>query len=83
LNQVYQPGYLKWLHREFFKLLELATEVGPVLEKSIAIGAVNRWISGQDLLMVPSQLQLLKAVYDCEDPKKVLFHRIRLEDKGV
>ena len=152
LNRVYQPGYLKWVHREFFKLPELAREVGPVLEKAMTsadcsntteylypvldrliefqcnrmvipvpdyknppeldpgffdydldpvicgirdsiqgelaalpttIGAVDQWIIDEDLLMVPSQLRLLKAVFDCEDPSRVLFNRSLLEDKGV
>jgi len=143
LNRVYQPGYVKWVHREFFKLPDLAAEVGPALEEEMisadcssvtqslypvldriiefqsdlaglpipdykkpprldpgffkydlepvieeirgsikgelatlptTIGALDQWISDQDLLMVPSQLRLLKAVYDCRDPKEVLFN---------
>ena len=152
LNKVYKPGYLKWIHREFFKLPELAPEIAPILEKMLTaedcrnitemlypvldriiefqsnclgiptpnyknpqeldpgfftynldpvicgirdsiqgeiatlpttIGAVDQWVIDEDLLMVPSQLQLLRPVYDCEDPEKVLFDRSRLEDKGV
>ncbi len=47
------------------------------------IGAVDQWITDEDLLMVPSQLQLMKAVYECRDPKEEIFNRSRLEDKGV
>jgi hypothetical protein len=152
LNKVYQPGYLKWVHRQFYKLPNLAAEIGPVLEKAMTdvdcgntvlslypvldrlieyqssclgipvpdykkppkldagffkysldevicgirdsihgelaalpttIGAVDQWIADQDLLMVPLQLNLLKPLYDCEDPAKMLFNRSRLEDKGI
>jgi len=152
LNKVYQPGYLKWVHREFLKLPALAAEVYPALEEAMTradcgeevellypvldrliafqgdcagvpapdykeppplgpgffaydlapvaegirrsiqgdlatlkttVGALDQWVTDQDLLMVPSQLRLLATVYDCEDPKKTLFERTRLEDKGV
>jgi hypothetical protein len=33
LNKVYKPGYLKWIHREFYKLPKLAKEIGPKLDK--------------------------------------------------
>ena len=152
LNKVYQPGYLKWIHRQFYKLPHLTAEVGTVLEKamtasdssdvtqslypvidkliefqreyagipvpdyknppeldpgffnynlaivaevvrasirgelaalSTTIGALDQWITDQDLLMVPLQLRLLKTLYDCENPEKELLGRSRLEDKGV
>jgi hypothetical protein len=35
LNRVYRPGYLKWFHREFYKLPQLASEVGPALEEAM------------------------------------------------
>lgn len=152
LNRVYKPGYLKWLHREFFKLSSLAAEVGPALQEAMictdcaramevfypvldrliefqsncagipvpdykkppaldpgffaydlepiiegvrdsikgelatlrtTVGALDQWITDQDLLMVPSQLRLLGGIHDCEDPGKEPFHRSKLEDKGV
>ncbi|MBN1873695.1 MAG: DUF4037 domain-containing protein [Anaerolineae bacterium] len=35
LNRVYKPGYLKWVHRQFYKLPQLAGEIGPVLEEML------------------------------------------------
>ena len=152
LNRVYRPGYLKWFHREFYKLPCLSAKVGPALEEAMictdcahatevlypvldrlvefqsncagipkpdyrrppsvdpgffaydirpivegvkntitgelatfrtAVGALDQWITDQNLLMVPSQLGMLGGTYSCEDPGKELFHRNRLEDKGV
>jgi hypothetical protein len=152
LNRTYTPGYLKWVHRQFYKLPHLANDIGsalnrlmihedcatvspllyPILDEIIAfqlevagvpptdykhsrplddgffgyhlapvadsvrstiqgdlrglqttIGAVDQWITEQDLLMVPSQLKLLGLLYDCDDPFRVLFHRSRLQDKGI
>lgn len=56
---------------------------GELRELQTKIGAVDQWIGEQDLLMVPSQLQLLAPLYDCEDPHEVLFQRTRLEDQGI
>lgn len=152
LNKVYRPGYLKWLHRQFFRLPYLAAEVGPVLEQAMVctdpsdatealypvldrliafqsecagvpipdykkpptldpgffafdlkavvegvrasikgelttlrttVGALDQWVTDQDLLMVPRQLRLLEEVYDSEDPSKELLQRNRLEDMGL
>lgn len=152
LNRFYKPAYLKWVHREFYKLPDLAAEVGSVLEEAMkspdpayatevlypvldrlidyqskllgtpvpeyrkpqvldpgffkydlwpvvesvrnttkgelaslrtAIGAADQWVADQDLLQVPGQLRLLKGIYECDDPGKVLFDRTALEDKGV
>ncbi|NLE46170.1 MAG: DUF4037 domain-containing protein [Chloroflexi bacterium] len=35
LNRTYQPGYQKWLHRQFYKLPRLADEVGSALEGAL------------------------------------------------
>ena len=35
LSQTYKPGYLKWVHRQFYKLPHLAREVGPSLEEAV------------------------------------------------
>ncbi len=152
LNRIYKPGYLKWFHRQFYKLPHLAAEIGPALDKLMThedcetvssllypildkiiafqsevadipavdykrqrpcddgffkywlepiadavrdtiqgelrdmrttIGAVDQWVTEQDLLMVPSQLNLLAPLYDCADPFEILFHRDRLEDIGT
>ena len=47
------------------------------------VGALDQWITDQDLLMAPSQFRLLGGIHDCEDPGKELFHRSKLEDRGV
>ena len=60
-----------------------STIQGELRDLRTTIGAVDQWITEQDLLMVPSQLSLLEALYDCDDPFRVLFHRSRLEDKGI
>ena len=36
LNSTYSPLYLKWLHREFAKLPELAMDIGPYLRKAFS-----------------------------------------------
>lgn len=33
LNRTYKPGYLKWIHRQFYKLPYLADELGPQLDR--------------------------------------------------
>ncbi len=152
LNRVYKPGYLKWFHRQFYKLPHLASDIGPTLDQLMThqncetasdllypildkiiefqsqaagilpvdykrkrpcddgffkfwmgpiadavrntiqgelrelrttLGAVDQWITDQDLIMVPGQLRLLAPLYDCEDPFKILMHRSRLDDKGI
>ena len=35
LKKVYSPDYLKWVLREFFKLPDLAAEIGPTLENAM------------------------------------------------
>ena len=60
-----------------------STIQGELRDLRTTIGAVDQWITEQDLLMVPSQLNLLAPLYDCDDPLKILFHRSRLEDKGI
>ena len=152
LNRVYKPGYIKWLHREFFKLPYLAAKVGPALQEVMmctdcaratevlypvldrlvefqshcvgipkpdyrkpsavgpglfaydlgsviegvrnsikgelaalrtTVGALDQWITDQDLLMLPSQLRLMGGIHDCKDPRKELFQKSKLGDKGV
>jgi len=152
LNKIYKPAYLKWLHRQFYKLPFLAAEVGPMLKEAAesgdsgrvtkvlcaildrlipfqcscagipmpdyerspgayrgifkydlqpvvqgiresihgelralptTIGAVDQWITDQDLAMVPEQLRLLRGLYDCQDPERALFERTKLEDQGI
>ena len=39
------------------------------------VGALDQWITDQDLLTVPRQLRLLREVYDADDPGKVTFCR--------
>jgi hypothetical protein len=149
LNRRYQPGYLKWLHREFYKLPFLVSEIGPALQKAIictdfsqivesfypvidrliefqsdyihvpmleyrkpadlepgffaynlrpvfravrssikgefsemptTVGALDQWVTDQDILMVPSQLRMLGAIFSCEAPSKVLFERDRFDE---
>jgi hypothetical protein len=33
LNRRYRPGYLKWLHRQFYRLPHLANDIGPALDR--------------------------------------------------
>ena len=47
LNRRYCPLYVKWLHREFYKLNHLAAEIGPILEDSYRT---------DDLALVPERL---------------------------
>ena len=47
------------------------------------VGALDQWITDQDLLMVPRQLRLLGEVYDSDDPGKELLQRSRLEDMSL
>ena len=47
LNRRYCPLYVKWFHREFYKLGHLAGEIGPVLEDSYRM---------DDLALVPGRL---------------------------
>ena len=45
LNSTYSPLYLKWLHREFAKLPELAMDIGPLAlraQRRHKIGLVTR-----------------------------------------
>lgn len=149
LNKAYKPGYLKWIHRQFYKLPYLAAEIGPMLEEamvvtdythaaglfypildrliefqcrcadmpvvdyrkstaldrgffaydlqpvidsiresidgelrelSFKVGALDQWITDQDLLMGPAQLKSLRGIYDCDDPMKALFMRDALDN---
>ena len=50
---------------------------GELRELSFQIGALDQWISDQDLLMGPAQLRSLARIHDCDDPVKVLFERGR------
>ena len=50
---------------------------------STTVGAVDQWVTDQDLTMVPEQLGLLRPLYDCEDPERVLFTRTRPEDRSL
>ncbi len=47
LNRRYCPLYVKWFHREFYKLGHLAAEIGPVLEDSYRM---------DDLALAPDRL---------------------------
>ncbi len=47
LNRRYCPLYIKWLHREFYKLDYLAAEIGPILEGSYRT---------DDLTLLPERL---------------------------
>ena len=33
LNKAYKPGYIKWIHRQLYKLTNLAKQIGPELDK--------------------------------------------------
>ncbi len=41
LNRRYCPLYVKWLHREFYKLDDLAAEIGPILENAYSMDDLN------------------------------------------
>ena len=56
---------------------------GELATQRTTVGALDRWIAHQDILMVPRQLRLLEKVYDSEDPEVELLQRNRLEDLGV
>ena len=47
LNRRYCPLYVKWLHREFYKLDLLSSEIGPILEDSYRT---------DDLALIPERL---------------------------
>jgi hypothetical protein len=60
-----------------------STIQGELRDMRTTIGAVDQWMTDQDLIMVPSQLNLVAPLYDCDDPVNILFNRNRLEDKGI
>lgn len=51
LNKTYKPGYIKWVHRQFYKLSDLSHEIGSEIEKiltekecDIALANINQII---------------------------------------
>ena len=56
---------------------------GELRDLPTTIGAVDQWVTDQDLTMVPEQLAHLWPLYDCEDPERVVFTRTRPDDRGL
>ncbi|HCJ55976.1 DUF4037 domain-containing protein [Lutispora sp.] len=139
LNRVYKPSYIKWVHRQFYKLPCLANEIGSELESiftvkdigiacskvnkiietlieyqmdmgliqkvdfkrspsmsrgwsafdldvvieelkqgirgelsnlTFPIGAVDQWVTDEDLLLSPNSIKALRAVYFEKEPER-------------
>lgn len=56
---------------------------GELRDLPFKIGALDRWVVDQDLLMGAAQLRLPDGIYDCEDPTIARLERSRLEDIWV
>ena len=77
LNKVYKPGYLKWLHRQFYKLPYLAAEIGPLLEEVLSadpVRAVEVFYSVLD--------QLVAFQSDCASVSMVDYGKPTALDRG-
>ena len=53
---------------------------GELRDLSFKTGALDQWVTDQDLLMGPAQLKSLRGIYDCEDPMKALFERDAMDE---
>jgi hypothetical protein len=63
LNKVYKPGYLKWTHRQFYKLPHLAAEIGPLLEAALATADCK----GVVQILYPVLDKLIEFQTDCAE----------------
>ena len=52
-----------------------ASIIGPLGETSCTVGAVDQWLTDQDMLMSPAHLRLLGTIYDAPDPLPTRFKR--------
>lgn len=78
LNRIFKPGYLKWLHRQFYKLPQLASEIGRDLEETIL--AKDCWHAVQ--LFYPILDKLIDYQSTCADIPPVDYRRPAELDRG-
>ncbi|MCG8334988.1 MAG: DUF4037 domain-containing protein, partial [Proteobacteria bacterium] len=68
LNKKYSPSYKKWLHREFYKLPNIASEIGTLIEECYVIrdlGEANEIIKKicYDLLEFQNSLKIVPQMH--------------------
>jgi hypothetical protein len=52
-----------------------ASITGPLAVISCTVGAIDQWLTDQDMLMSPDHLRLLCSIYDAPDPLPTRFKR--------